>query len=157
MFTSETERKKKEKYLFKYVAILVNMPFFPIFSWSRDNIIPGWQMKFWKPLILVMKSYLFCSICQRRSIHYIDRTLLIERLRLYLNFLRHFSAMVHIIILIGPFSESNYWWKHIFVQMLWVWCPTRIQLWTFTIYFAHFTSWRWVTRLKPLLHFLRWR
>ena len=38
----------------------------------------------------------------------LDYTLLIERLRLYLNFFRHCSAMVHIIILMGPFSESNY-------------------------------------------------
>ena len=38
----------------------------------------------------------------------VDCTLLIERLRLYLNFFRHCSAMVHIIILMGPFSESNY-------------------------------------------------
>ena len=38
----------------------------------------------------------------------LDHTLLIERLRLYLNFSRHCSAMVHIIILMGPFSESNY-------------------------------------------------
>ena len=42
-----------------------------------------------------------------------------------------------LIILIGLLSESNFWWKHIFVQMSRVRFPTRLHSWTFTIYFVY--------------------
>ena len=108
MFIFETGRKTDEKHLFKYIAIFCQHGLFPNLQLTyrqhhsrvTNEILKTVDSSNEVVLVLLDLSAAFDTL---------DRTLLTESLRLYLNFFRHSSAMVHIIILMRPFSQSNYW------------------------------------------------